>query len=76
MQRWFGLAGNSGEPYALYAASNLGSFGGLIAYPLLVEPILPIKTQTWMWSGLYALLFLCGALAEAERLAADGKPLT
>ncbi|MGL5839873.1 MAG: fused MFS/spermidine synthase, partial [Sphingorhabdus sp.] len=58
MQRWFGLAGNEGEPYALYAASNLGSFGGLLAYPLLVEPTLPIRTQTWLWSGLYALLFV------------------
>jgi len=58
MQRWFGLAGNAGEPYALYAASNLGSFGGLIAYPLLVEPNLPTTAQTWMWSGLYAALFL------------------
>ena len=58
MQRWFGLAGNQGGPYALYAASNLGSFGGLIAYPLLVEPNMPIKAQTWLWSGLYALLFL------------------
>jgi SAM-dependent methyltransferase len=58
MQRWFGLAGNKGEPYALYAASNLGSFGGLIAYPLLVEPVMPIAGQTWLWSGLYLLLFL------------------
>lgn len=58
MQRWFGLAGNSGEPYALYAASNLGSFGGLIAYPLLVEPSLPTPAQTWLWTGLYVLLFL------------------
>lgn len=58
MQRWFGLAGNEGEPYALYAASNLGSFGGLIAYPLLVEPAMPIAAQTWLWSGLYLLLFV------------------
>jgi SAM-dependent methyltransferase len=58
MQRWFGLAGNAGEPYALYAASNLGSFGGLIAYPILVEPNLPTTAQTWLWSGLYALLLL------------------
>lgn len=56
MQRWFSLAGNSGEPYALYAASNIGSFAGLIAYPLLVEPLIPIKAQSWLWSGLYALL--------------------
>lgn len=58
MQRWFGFAGNAGEPYALYAASNLGSFGGLIAYPILVEPNLPTSAQTWLWSGLYAVLFL------------------
>jgi SAM-dependent methyltransferase len=56
MQRWFGLAGNKGEPYALYAASNIGSFAGLITYPLLVEPFMPIHEQTWLWSGLYAVL--------------------
>lgn len=58
MQRWFGLAGNKGEPYALYAASNIGSFAGLIAYPLLVEPFMPVGEQTWLWSGLYAVLFV------------------
>ncbi len=58
MQRWFGLAGNSGQPYALYAASNIGSFGGLIAYPLVVEPFMPVGQQSWLWSGLYGLLFL------------------
>jgi SAM-dependent methyltransferase len=58
MQRWFGLAGNMGEPYALYAASNLGSFGGLIAYPLIVEPTMPIQWQSWLWTGLYVLLCL------------------
>jgi SAM-dependent methyltransferase len=56
MQRWFGFAGNKGEPYALYAASNIGSFAGLIAYPLIVEPFMPIHEQTWLWSGLYAVL--------------------
>ena len=37
LQRWFAFS-DSGDPYPLYAASNLGSFGGLIAYPLFVEP--------------------------------------
>ncbi len=58
MQRWYGLSGNKGEPYALYAASNIGSFAGLIAYPLLVEPLLPLAQQTALWSGLYVLLLL------------------
>ena len=58
MQRWFSLAGNTGEPYALYAASNVGSFLGLITYPLLVEPFMPIQQQSGLWSGLYAILIV------------------
>ncbi len=56
MQRWYNLAGNKGEPYALYAASNIGSFSGLIAYPLIVEPLMPLRTQNWLWSGIYVVL--------------------
>lgn len=56
MQRWYGFAGNAGEPYALYAASNIGSFAGLIAYPLIVEPFTALNSQTWIWSGIYLLL--------------------
>jgi hypothetical protein len=58
MQRWFGLASPEANPYALYAASNLGSFAGLIAYPLLVEPGLTIAAQSLMWTIGYALLFM------------------
>jgi SAM-dependent methyltransferase len=57
LQRWFTLAGGS-DPYPLYAASNLGSFGGLIAYPLLVEPLLSLKAQSLLWSAGFGLLFL------------------
>jgi hypothetical protein len=57
LQRWFALT-DGGDPYPLYAASNLGSFGGLIAYPLIVEPLLPISQQRWLWSAGYALLIL------------------
>jgi hypothetical protein len=71
MQRWFGLAGNMGEPYALYAASNLGSFGGLIAYPLIVEPTMPIQWQSWLWTGLYVLL--CLLVLRARNLGRQGR---
>ena len=57
LQRWFSVSGG-GDPYPLYAASNLGSFAGLIAYPLLVEPLLPLAEQRWLWSGAYVLLAL------------------
>ena len=57
LQRWFALT-QGRDPYPLYAASNLGSFGGLIAYPVLVEPLLPIGEQRWLWSLGYGLLVL------------------
>jgi len=38
------------EPYALYAASNLGSLLALIAYPVAVEPNLLLHVQTTLWS--------------------------
>jgi SAM-dependent methyltransferase len=58
MQRWFALESSRGEPYALYAASNLGSFGGLISYPLIVEPLLTLDQQSQLWTAGYAVLVL------------------
>jgi SAM-dependent methyltransferase len=43
------------EAYALYAASNLGSFAALLAYPLIVEPNLSLAEQTRAWSGGYVV---------------------
>jgi SAM-dependent methyltransferase len=56
MQRWYALESARGEPYPLYAASNLGSFAGLICYPLLVEPLLTLDQQSLLWTTGYALL--------------------
>ncbi|RMB55630.1 hypothetical protein C8J44_0885 [Sphingomonas sp. PP-CE-3A-406] len=67
IQRWFSAASGGGDPYALYAASNLGSFAGLIAYPLLVEPLMAIHAQSLLWSGGYVMLILL-VLACATRL--------
>jgi spermidine synthase len=61
LQRWYSLAGG-GDPYPLYAASNLGSFSGLIAYPLIVEPLLPVNLQSLGWSAAYAILAVLVAL--------------
>lgn len=57
IQRWFALS-DSGDPYPLYAASNLGSFSGLIAYPLLVEPFMAVSVQRWLWTAGYCALAL------------------
>jgi spermidine synthase len=72
LQRWYGLAGGA-DPYPLYSASNLGSFAGLIAYPLVVEPLLPVKAQSLVWSAGYGLVVLL-TLFVALRVPKDAAP--
>jgi hypothetical protein len=87
LQRWFHMARPEESPWRLYALSNLGSFLALFSYPFVMEPFLKLRTQTWIWSGLYAIFAaLCGWTAwklrdtrpepEAESAeAADGPAL-
>ncbi len=60
LQSWFAASGHSraGNPYVLYAASNLGSFAGLFAYPTLIEPLLPLHSQARIWSAGFAAFIL------------------
>ncbi|MFO6446692.1 spermidine synthase [Erythrobacter sp. NE805] len=67
MQGWFAAHPRAGDPYPLYAASNLGSFAGLLAYPLLAEPLLPIGAQSGAWAAGYAALVVLVALAALAR---------
>ena len=71
IQRWVAIQSPRANPYTLYVASNLGSFGGLIAYPLLVEPLLPLASQSLVWSSAYALLLVamlgCAWILPAQR---------
>jgi hypothetical protein len=60
LQRWFSRTDHpaAGDPYFLYAASNAGSLLALLAYPLIVEPAMPLWQQSRDWSfglGLLAL---------------------
>jgi hypothetical protein len=45
MQRWFSTTRHPAaqNPYFLYAASNLGSFVALLAYPFVIERRLPLS---------------------------------
>ena len=58
LQQWYASAGDEGsrDPYFLYAASNLGSFAALIAYPLFVERVLPLNEQARLWTVGYGVL--------------------
>jgi hypothetical protein len=75
VQRWFALTFPHANPYALYAASNFGSFAGLVAYPLLVEPTLALNGQRWLWSGGYIILVGlvagCAIMLPSRTLAAE-----
>src|SRR5258708_28862293 len=48
-------------PCMILALSILGSFLALFSYPFVLEPLLRLNTQVWIWSGLYlAFAVLCG----------------
>src|SRR5688500_3723518 len=70
LQRWFSRTGHpdAANPYFLYAASNLGSMVSLLAYPLLLEPKLPLAAQSMAWTVAYVILIaMIGACAAIAR---------
>jgi hypothetical protein len=58
LQRWFHASrhAESGDPYFLYSASNLGSLIALLGYPFLIEPFLRLSSQSHLWRLGYAVL--------------------
>jgi len=75
LQGWFAATDHpqARNPYVLYAASNLGSFAALIAYPALVEPLLPLRDQAALWSvgfAFVAVLIAAASLFIARRSSA------
>lgn len=65
LQRWFSRLPHrdSDDPYFLYAASNLGSLLALLAFPMVLEPWLPLDLQNAAWGWSYGVLTLLVALA-------------
>lgn len=58
LQRWYTLVAKPDRnPYILYAASNAGSFLGLLAFPLLLEPRLRLGQQSQAWTAVYLVAF-------------------
>ena len=60
LQKWFAATDHADatDPYFLYAASNLGSFAGLIAYPTLLEPYFTLGEQNQLWFAGYVVLLV------------------
>src|SRR4051812_42044631 len=73
LQAWFARTDHPAarDPYFLYAASNVGSFLALLAYPTLIEPLVRLSEQARGWSIgfviLIALIAGCGALLWRTR---------
>jgi len=73
LQAWLVRSGHQSarDPYFLYAASNVGSFLGLLSYPILFEPAFTLRTQERLWSGGFVLLVaaigICSVLLQRAR---------
>jgi hypothetical protein len=77
VQSWFARTGHksAGDPYFLYAASNVGSFAGLLGYPIVVEPLLGLREQGIAWAiGFGALVPLLMGCAIVVIRAKPAKP--
>ena len=62
LQRWFAVLHPGGSPYRLYALSNFGSLLALLSYPFVIERLLQLQAQTWIWSvGYLVFAGLCAA---------------
>ena len=61
LQRLFSFSNHrtASDPYYLYAASNAGSFVGLLAYPIILEPLIGLQAQSQAWMMAFGLLFFC-----------------
>ena len=78
--RWFSRSRhpNAGDPYFLYAASNVGSIVVLLAFPFVLEPALGVRTQALAWAFGFALLAACvvgcGAMVWNGRAGPGARP--
>jgi hypothetical protein len=67
MQLWYAGIAGARDPYRLYAASNIGSFAGLLAYPFWLERKMALAEQSLVWTWGYLALIALAALTAASR---------
>ena len=67
LQKWFSHTNHpsAGDPYFLYAASNLGSLIVLLAFPTVLQPMFPARLQSRLWTGVFGVLALFVAACAA-----------
>jgi SAM-dependent methyltransferase len=62
LQAWLARVRHGKPPWVMYALSNVGSLGALLAYPFLLEPVLGRGSLALLWSGGFVLFVLLSAL--------------
>lgn len=61
---------DAADPYFLYAASNFGSFAGLLLFPLLLEPLFGVKLSQHIWyvsAAVFAVLLVTCLIFCSQR---------
>jgi len=71
LQSWFARQHPERSPYPLYALSNLGSLLALLSYPFVLERLLPLSRQAWLWSILFGA-FVVSCIGVAVGVAGAG----
>ncbi len=55
LQAWYVRTHQGAVPYRLFALSNFGSMIALISYPAVIEPLMGLHPQGYMWSAIYVV---------------------
>jgi hypothetical protein len=78
VQSWFAATDHprARDPFFLYAASNVGSFLGLLAYPFLIEPNFDLLEQAdaFRWGYLLLIVVVLMAVAQTRQAHASHAP--
>ena len=75
LQAWIAGTTTRGNPYRLFAVSNLASLAALLSYPWLIEPWLHTATQGIVWSVAYAAYVLALCAISLRRRAPAAHPV-
>ncbi len=60
--KWLAMTAPAASPHRLYALSNAGSLAALLAYPAVLEPLLPLSIQTAAFNWTFRMFTIsCGS---------------
>ena len=72
LQRWYARLAPHRDPYVLYSASNAGSLLALLAYPVAIEPVWTLGSQSGGWRWGFAALWPLRRCLRHRLMAASG----